>query len=276
MVSSIRNYKSLKGYLKESETMSFVGVYDVFSAKLAIKEFKGIFLSGFSFSASFLGMPDTGCFSSEDMIAFVKRLRTSIPDAYLLVDCEDGFGDEEKTVAVVKELEDCGVSAVILEDQKRPRKCGQLDNKLLSSCEAQVSKLKAVIKERRNMFIIARTDAADPDEAHRRVVEYSKCGVDAIMMEGMKELSLIRKLRKRVNCHLVVNKIYGGKTPNWSEDELYKNGVSIVIYSTVCLFAAQYAIQRYLNKLKGTKLIPSRETVSLVECNRLFEDKKNK
>ena len=116
-----KNAESLRKYLKEAKAISFAGAYDVFSAKLAKRKFDGIFLSGFSFSASFLGKPDIGCFSSEDISDFARRLIARIPDMYVLVDCEDDFGDEKK-----------------------------------------------------NMFIIARTDAANPDEAYRRAVEYSK------------------------------------------------------------------------------------------------------
>ena len=40
--------------------LPLIGVYDVYSASLAGRCFDGIFVSGFGFSASHYGLPDTG------------------------------------------------------------------------------------------------------------------------------------------------------------------------------------------------------------------------
>ena len=68
----------------------------------------------------------------------------------------------------------------------------------------------------------------------------------------------------------MVNQLHGGKSPNWQFDELEDAGASIVIYSTPCLFAAQYAIERYLDLLLETKRLPSEGTATMADCSRVL------
>ena len=48
---------SLRQKLTAREIIPFIGVYDVFSASLAAQFYDGIFISGFSFAASYYGLP---------------------------------------------------------------------------------------------------------------------------------------------------------------------------------------------------------------------------
>lgn len=102
----------------------FIGVYDAFSAGIAGKHYDALFVSGFGFAASFYGLPDIGFITWSDMVAFVQRIRTVLPQHHLLVDIDDGYCDPEVACHVVSLLEASGASGVVLEDQKRPRRCG--------------------------------------------------------------------------------------------------------------------------------------------------------
>jgi len=250
--------------------MPLVGVYDVFSAKLVADFFEGLFCSGFSFAASFYGLPDEGHINQEDMVAFSLRIKKSVPNTHIVVDIEDGFGDEETTAAVIGNMEAGGISGVLLEDQMRPRKCGHMDNKILQPIDEFTKKLNHVIKAKDDIFVIARTDACESDDRIIRAVEYAGCGADAVMIEAIDSLEVIEKLVKQVNCPVVVNLIHGGKTPNWTFQQLSECGVSIVIYSTLCLFSAHYALQKYLTEFKHQQKIPPDETVTLDECNKFL------
>ena len=84
---------ALHSALKDEEQLSFIGVYDVFSATVAQRHFDGIFVSGFSFAASHYGLPDIGFIAWPDIVAFTLRLRTVLPDAHIVVDMDDGTRD---------------------------------------------------------------------------------------------------------------------------------------------------------------------------------------
>lgn len=261
---------TLKERIATGKLLPLIGVYDAFSAKLVAKHFEGIFCSGFSFAASFYGLPDEGHISWKDMADFSIRIKQSVPDAHIVVDAEDGFGNEETAATVIRNLEASGISGVLLEDQMRPRKCGHMDNKILQPIEEFSKKLSHVIKAKDDIFVIARTDASDTDDRIARAVEYAGCKADAVMIEAVDSLKTIENLASKIRCPIVVNMIHGGKTPNWTHQQLSEAGVSLVIYSTLCLFNAQYSLQKYLTEFKLQQKIPTDETVTLDECNKLL------
>src|SRR5688572_8799640 len=79
--------------VQEGEITPFIGVYDVFSAGLAGRHFNALFLSGFGFAASFYGLPDIGFITWSDMVSYVQRIRTVLPNHHLLIDIDDGYTD---------------------------------------------------------------------------------------------------------------------------------------------------------------------------------------
>jgi 2-methylisocitrate lyase-like PEP mutase family enzyme len=70
MMSTSENKLVLE--LQKREILSFIGVYDAFSASIAARYFDGIFISGFSFAASFYGLPDIGFIAWSDIVAFSR------------------------------------------------------------------------------------------------------------------------------------------------------------------------------------------------------------
>ncbi|GAG50695.1 unnamed protein product, partial [marine sediment metagenome] len=115
---------NLRKDLKKREIIPLIGVYDVFSASIAVKYYNGIFISGFGFAASYYGLPDIGFVAWSDIVAFVQRVRSVLPRQHIVVDIDDGYADAEVACHVVSLLEAIGASAVVIEDQQRPRKCG--------------------------------------------------------------------------------------------------------------------------------------------------------
>jgi 2-methylisocitrate lyase-like PEP mutase family enzyme len=239
----------LRQEMKDHEQIAFMGVYDVFSATIAAKYSNSLFISGFGFAASHYGLPDIGFISWSDIINFVQRVRTVLPEHNLLVDIDDGYGDTEVACHVVSLLEKIGVSAVMLEDQQRPRRCGHFEGKQLMEIDQYLAKLRRVLKTRDELVVIARTDASDIDDITRRIEAYSDAGADAVLVDGLRDLSLIKELQKRVKAPFTFNQIAGGKSPACTMKDLKDAGVSLVIYSTPCLFAAQTAIETAMKTL---------------------------
>jgi 2-methylisocitrate lyase-like PEP mutase family enzyme len=250
--------------------LALIGVYDVFSAKIVAERFEGVFCSGFSYAASAYGLPDVGYVNWRDMTDFATKIRHAIPITHILVDVDDGFGDEVVASNTVRILESNGLSAVMMEDQKRPRKCGHFEGKEILPVEEYLTKLRKVIETRKSIFVIARTDATDPSEAIDRAVIYAENGADGVMVEAIKDLKMISKLRNLVHIPIMVNQLHGGKSPDWRFDELEDAGASIVICSTPCLFSAQYGIERYLDMMMEMNRLPSENTASMGDCSRIL------
>jgi len=242
--------KILREELVKESLLPFMGVYDVFSASIAARYFRGLFLSGFSFAASFYGLPDIGFICWSDLVAFTQRVRTILPHHMLLIDIDDGFGDSETACHVVSLLERVGASGVIMEDQKRPRRCGHFPGKQLLELDEYLIKLQRVLATRQDLFVIARTDATDEEERIARAKAFAQCGADAILVEALPNLKLVKDIKRSVQCPIMVNQIAGGKSPSWNFETLQKMGVSLVNYSTPCLFGAQTGIEHTLNFLK--------------------------
>jgi 2-methylisocitrate lyase-like PEP mutase family enzyme len=259
--------------IQDGKLLSLIGVYDVFSAQIAAQRFEGVFCSGYSFAASAYGLPDVGYVNWRDMTDFATKIRHAIPAAHILVDVDDGFGDEVVASNTIRVLESNGLSAVMMEDQKRPRRCGHFEGKEILPAAEYLTKLTRVLETRSSIFIIARTDASNPSEGIERAVMYAEAGADGVMVEAIRDLNTISKLKSLVSVPIMVNQLHGGKSPNWRFDELEAAGAAIVIYSTPCLFAAQYGIERYLDMMLETNCLPSQNTATMTDCMRVLNGK---
>src|SRR5205823_13660810 len=104
---------------------------------------------------------------------------TSLP---ILVDADDGYGDVKNVTYTVRGYEALGVQAIFIEDQQAPKQCGHMDDKKVVPPEQMVAKVKAAVAAKsNNFFIVARTDAIQPeglDSALRRGEQYLKAGAD--------------------------------------------------------------------------------------------------
>ena len=257
--------------INQKRLLPLIGVYDVFSALIASRMFEGVFCSGYSYAASAYGLPDVGYVNWRDMTDWATKVRHALPQAQILVDVDDGFGDELVASNTVRNLEANGLSAVMMEDQKRPRKCGHFDGKEILPLDEYLTKLVTVLEFRQSIFVLARTDATDPIEGVDRAVAYAESGADGVMVEAIRDLDTIAKLRSQVSVPIMVNQLYGGKSPNWSFQELEDAGASIVIYSTPCLFAAQHGIEKYLGEMIEKQGLPQRGTSTMEDCAKVLE-----
>jgi 2-methylisocitrate lyase-like PEP mutase family enzyme len=167
---------------------------------------------------------------------------------------------------VVSLLESVGASGVILEDQKRPRRCGHVDGKLLMEKEAYLDKLNKVLAIRNDLFVVARTDASDPAKILDRAQSYAGAGADAILADGITDLGMLKTLKTNVDKPLVFNQIAGGKSPTCSLEDLQNAGVSLVNYSTPCLFAAQAALEAEMRLLRECNGFLEKDRVGVPEC----------
>jgi 2-methylisocitrate lyase-like PEP mutase family enzyme len=256
----------MRAAVRQGEITPFIGVYDVFSAALAGRHYDALFLSGFGFAASFYGLPDIGFITWSDMVSYVQRIRTVLPAHHLLVDIDDGYTDPDVACHVVSVLEASGASGVVLEDQKRPRRCGHFDGKQIMDLDEYIAKLRQVLATRRDLFVIARTDSSDPADIERRVLAFGEAGADAVLVDGLTSLDSVRRLSAKASRPFCFNQISGGKSPVLTLTELSDAGVQVAIYSTPCLFAAQAAIEGAMTDLKNADGSLSASRVGVKDC----------
>jgi 2-methylisocitrate lyase-like PEP mutase family enzyme len=267
--------QALRDELKDSCIIEpFLGVYDCFSASIAAPYSANLFLSGFGFSAGFYGLPDVGYVSWNDLVGAAWRIRQILPEHKLLVDIDDGYVDVHVARHVTKQLEQMGVAMVMLEDQARPRRCGHVEGKQLLPLPAYIDKLSAMLGDRENICVLARTDASG-EEIYRRVEAISETDADVVMVDGIDSIETLKRVRSHTNKPLLFNQIAGGKSPRFSIEELRELDVRLVQYSTPLLFAAQQAMTESLDALieSGGVLPPrsDRANVGVAECIALLQ-----
>ncbi|WP_433873659.1 isocitrate lyase/PEP mutase family protein [Saccharopolyspora sp. CA-218241] len=251
MGEALKHGTALRDEILSPQITPLIGVYDMFSASITAKHYSGMFISGFGFAASHYGLPDIGFIAWPDIVAFVQRLRLAFPRQHLLVDIDDGYVDPEVACHVVEQLELVGASGVILEDQKRPRRCGHVDGKQVLPLDEYLDKLELVLATRRDLVVVARTDATEESEILRRAEALAATDADVLLVDGVRSIDWIREVRSVIGDKpLLFNQIAGGKSPRVSLPELQDLDVNVAIYSTPCLFAAHTAIDTALSELR--------------------------
>jgi len=242
-------------YLINSEDVIVApGVFNPISAVIVESlGFKAAYLSGAGLTGS-LALPDLGVITLEELVYFVREIsgKISIP---LIVDIDTGFGETLNVTRTIRLVEDAGAAAVHIEDQVLPKKCGHLRGKQLISIEDMKSKIKAAILSRRNILIIARTDARGVeglDRAIERAREYVKAGADIIFPEALEDEEEFKEFAKKVSVPLLANMTEFGRTPYYTVEDFRRWGYKIVIFPATafraCLKTMKTVYEELLNK----------------------------
>jgi methylisocitrate lyase len=189
------------------------------------------YLSGAALSAS-MGLPDIGLLGLED-VARTARQIARVADLPLIVDADTGFGSALNVMRTVRELEDAGAAAVQIEDQVDPKRCGHLDGKQVTSSAQMAEKVAAAREARRDLVVVARTDARAThgfDEAVARGVAYLEAGADVIFPEALETPDEFRDFAAAVRAPLLANMTEFGRSPALSTRELGALGYRLVIF----------------------------------------------
>src|SRR5690606_23669745 len=162
------------------------GVYDGLSARVAAGAgAEAVYMSGGAVARS-AGIPDIGLLTMTEVLGRLREIVDAVT-VPVVADADTGYGNALNVGRTVEEFERLGVAAIHLEDQITPKRCGHYDGKELVSAAEMVGKLRAAVEARREMLIIARTDAIATEGiegAIRRAHLYAETGVDAIFVEA--------------------------------------------------------------------------------------------
>ena len=244
--------------LSRPEGIELPGCYDVLSAMILERAgFEAVFMSGYGVAASFLGNPDIGLTSLVETALLTRNISHAI-QLPLVVDADNGYGNEDNVVRTVHELEHSGAAAMILEDQVMPKRCGHAAGKAVIPLEQYMRKLECALEARRTpLCVVARTDALDIEEGIARARRFHGAGADVTLVDGLASVEALTRVGERGTGNKVINLIYGGKTPLLSSDQLHELGFKIVLYSTPALYTAASTMLKMMSRLHETKALSS-------------------
>jgi carboxyvinyl-carboxyphosphonate phosphorylmutase len=232
------------------------GAYDALTARLIEQAgFPAVYMTGFGTSASLIGRPDVGLLTMSQMVDNARRIAQAV-DVPVIADADTGYGNPLNVIRTVQEYELAGVSAIHIEDQVMPKKCGHMENKQVIAAAEMIEKIRAAVEARRSseFLITARTDARAVeglDSALRRARAYSEAGADILFVEAAQnEDEVAQVARAFPNVPLLFNWAEGGKTPPLPLERLKELGYRIIIFPISALLTAAKAVRGILAEIK--------------------------
>src|ERR1700756_5257488 len=227
----------LRSRLRRKPIVVAPGVYDAFTALVAEQSgFTTLYVSGAAISYTRLGRPDIGLVSVSEVVEIVSVMGDRV-DADLSVDADTGYGNALNVGRTMRLFERAGASAIQLEDQEFPKRCGHLDGKLLIPAAEMVGKIKAALDARRSRetLVIARTDAIAVEGfecAIERGALYRDAGADMLFIEAPRARAELERIAPALGgVPLMANMVEGGKTPPLSAAELGSMGFGLGVFS---------------------------------------------
>ena len=249
---------SLKARLQNSKILVAPGVYDGLTAALATDAgFEALYLSGAAVAYTRLGRPDIGLSTASEMADTMALIadRTPLP---VIIDADTGFGNALNAQRTMRVYERAGASALQLEDQSYPKRCGHLADKSLISSAEMAGKISAMADARASeeTLIIARTDAIAVEgfsAALDRAESYIKAGADVLFVEAPQDRAQLEEIGTRFagRIPLLANMVEGGATPITNAGDLEQQGFSIAIFPGGIVRAIGRTAQAYYDSLQA-------------------------
>ena len=239
---------NLKSALKAGNFVVAPGVYDLISALVADRMgFPALYVTGYGVVASYLGLPDAGIATYRDMLERVGQI-AKMTKTPIIADADTGYGGLLNVRHTVRGYEEAGVSAIQIEDQEFPKKCGHTPNRRVIPLEDMVQKIRVACDARssEDFLIIARTDSRTGlglDEALRRGEAFAKAGADIIFIEAPESEAEMIAIAERIDAPVLANLVNGGRTPMLPVKRLTEIGFSIAIYPAIGFLTTAGALE---------------------------------
>ena len=186
-----------------------------------------------------------------DTIALVRD-RVPTP---LVVDADNGYGNALNVQRTVRIFERAGATAIQLEDQSFPKRCGHLQDKSIIPAAEMAGKIQAAVDARASeeTIIIARTDAVAVEDSRppSSARLYAEAGADVLFVEAPKSREQLAAVTSALGSlrPLLANMVEGGDTPLSSAQDLGGLGFRLVIFPGGIVRALARTAQDYYRSL---------------------------
>jgi 2-methylisocitrate lyase-like PEP mutase family enzyme len=235
------------------------GAYDALSARLIERAgFEAFVIGGFPLLGSRYALPDIGLAGLGEMASGVADIlsATTLP---VLVDADHGYGDAKNVTRTVRTYEKMGVAALLLEDQRSPKRCGHAAGKSVVPAEEMETKIRAAVAARNDssLFLIARTDARaieGLDATLRRAERYINAGADGIFVEAPESEEELVTIARSFDVPQMCNMLIGGTTPILSNRDLHAMGFQMIVHGTTLIKRVAKVLEQTLAQLKEDTL----------------------
>jgi 2-methylisocitrate lyase-like PEP mutase family enzyme len=246
---------TLKAAVNARDLIVAPGVFDLISALVADRMgFKALYVTGYGVVASYLGLPDAGIATYRDMVERIGQIAcmTKTP---IIADADTGYGGLLNVSHTVRGYEQAGVTAIQLEDQEFPKKCGHTPNRRVVPLEDMVQKIQVACDSRSSadFLIIARTDSRTGlglDEALRRGEAYARAGADIVFVEAPESEQEMVTIARRIEAPVMANLVNGGRTPMLPAKRLAEIGFAVAIFPAVGFLSAAAALENAYSDLR--------------------------
>jgi 2-methylisocitrate lyase-like PEP mutase family enzyme len=246
---------ALHAALRGNQIVIAPGVFDLISARVADGQgFSALYATGFGMVASHLGVADAGLATYSDMVARAGQIAQSCRTP-VIADADTGYGGLLNVRHTVRGYEAAGISAIQIEDQEAPKKCGHTPGRRVIPAEEMALKIELAVESRTSsdFLVIARTDARTSlglTEAIRRGQLYAKAGADIVFIESPETEDELARIGGEIDAPLMANMVEGGRTPILPAKRLEALGFSLAIYPAIGFLGAGAALERVYAHLR--------------------------
>ena len=254
--------------------LSVPGCWDGLTALLIARGgFPAAFLTGGGLAMGRFGWPDLGLVTASEVAETVSAIRDRI-EIPLIVDGDTGFGNALTLARAVRAFERAGASAIQIEDQGFPKRCGHMAGKTVVPLGEAVGRIRAALDTREAMLVIARTDALaieGLDAALDRADAYLAAGADLIFVEGPRTMAELEAVAARFGRRvpLVHNLVEGGVTPTDEGAVLERLGFAVALHPLLLMHGFAAAAPGWLAHLAAERTTRGLPLADLGEMNRI-------
>ena len=246
----------LRQLLAEPGLIVLPGCHDAISARIMERAgFPLAFMSGLAVSAARLAAPDTGLISFGEMIDQGRDIcaAVSIP---VIGDGDTGYGNPINVKRTVAGYAGAGFAAVMIEDQRLPKRCGFARGVEVVERTEAVARIRAAVDARdegADILILGRTDAATTmgiEEGLWRGSAYQDAGCDIVYVEGAETAADLEKVARAITLPKMYVTVDGVPEQKMSARALDGLGFKMMLWAATLLNVSVRAMEEACDAMR--------------------------
>lgn len=280
--------QQLQSLIQKSQdrTILLPGVHDALSASTFQQSAaECLFLSGFGVSATYLGAPDAGILTLNEMEDTARRVIRAVDRQIpVIVDGDTGYGSCHNMRRAIRGLAHAGAAAISVEDQVFPKKCtysaGEKgapvvprDTSMTRIQTALAAAKEAWEQDGNKVLIVARTDCRASQglqEAISRCLAYENLGADIVYAENLQSPQEYQMLRSALSSETptILAQVQLNDPTNkqhlYSLSDIHHLGYNFGLFGVTALQATVKALQQTAAEMMQNEgIVPPSHSQSL-------------